>query len=310
MFIDQPLDASQQIFYGSASYLRSLGDHLLTAGLEFRDDRLAVADGPAIGYGTTVSSLYLQDEIPLGDAWTLLGSARIDNHDNAGSIVSPRGALKFDPLANLTMRLMAGSGFKGQALFDEQQHRALHGGLRWVQNNDFGFERSFTLNYDASYSFILGESFGVDANFNAYHTETQRLDSLTSAAPDQITRQMGFTLGVSHRLTPNDSLNVTAQSERTFDAGPLLGNQVKRLTVDWVSQPGRPMTRRPTTGTPPTDVLTVSSTVHVTFGTTFGTRPTTSREKSSRSSVRRVSHCALVATVEPFFSTISSGSFG
>lgn len=167
----QPLYAWQQIFYGSVSHLRSIGDHLLTAGLEFRDDGLAVENGPAIGYGTTVASLYLQDELPLGDAWTLLGSARLDNHRTAGSIVSPRGALKFDPLANLTMRLMAGSGFKGQALFDEQQHRALHGGLRWVQNNDFRFERSFTLNYDASYSFILGESFGVDANFNVYHTE-------------------------------------------------------------------------------------------------------------------------------------------
>ena len=34
-----------------------------------------------------------------------------------------------------------------------------------------------------------------------------------------------------------------------------------------------PITRRATTGWPPTVVSTVSATVHVTFGTSFGTRP-------------------------------------
>ena len=57
-------------------------------------------------------------------------------------------------------------------------------------------------------------------------------------------------------------------------------------------------------------VFTVSATDQVTFGTSFGMRPTTSRSKSSMISLRRVSHCALVVTLVPFFSTISSGSFG
>ena len=57
-------------------------------------------------------------------------------------------------------------------------------------------------------------------------------------------------------------------------------------------------------------VFTVSATVHVTFGTLAGMRPTTSRSKSSMISLRRVSHCALVVTLAPLFSVMSSGSFG
>jgi uncharacterized protein (PEP-CTERM system associated) len=75
--------------------------------------------------------------------------------------------------------------------------------------------------------------------FSVFRTETQSLASVGSSTPDQITRQLGFSLGVSHRLTPSDSINITAQSERTLDAGPLLGNEVKRLTFNWVAQPGR-----------------------------------------------------------------------
>jgi hypothetical protein len=50
---------------------------------------------------------------------------------------------------------------------------------------------------------------------------------------------LGVSLGVSHRLTPSDSVNVLLQSERTLDTAALPGNEIKRLTVNWVGQPGR-----------------------------------------------------------------------
>jgi len=71
-----------------------------------------------------------------------------------------------------------------------------------------------------------------------------------------------------------------------------------------------PTSLRPSTGVEPMTVFTVSATVHVTFGTLAGIRPTTSRSKSSMISLRRVSHCALVATLAPLSSVMSSGSFG
>lgn len=163
------LDANQTVLYGSVVHTRDIGDHTLILGVEGRDDRLR-ADGATIDYSSTTLSAYLQDELFLSDAWAVLASLRFDRHSRAGEILSPRGAIRFEPVANLTMRLMAGSGFKAQALFDEEEHRALHGGYRWRQNDDFGVERSFTFNYDVSYSFVIGESIGLDANFNAYHT--------------------------------------------------------------------------------------------------------------------------------------------
>ena len=176
------LDATQTILFASVQHLRELGDHTLSLGVEGRDDRLR-ATGATIGYASSTLSGWLQDELYLNDAWSLLASLRYDRHSSAGGILSPRGSIRFEPIANMTMRLMAGSGFKAQALFDEEEHRALHGGFRWRQNDDFGVERSFTFNYDVSYSFVLGDVVGIDANFNAYHTA---IDGKAIAQPDSL----------------------------------------------------------------------------------------------------------------------------
>src|SRR5215471_3605421 len=66
-----------------------------------------------------------------------------------------------------------------------------------------------------------------------------------------------------------------------------------------------------TTGYLPTFVLAVSVTVHVTFGRFFGTRPSTSRSKSSTISGRRCSHHTLAeVTFFPFFNVNASGNCG
>src|ERR1017187_6174279 len=64
----------------------------------------------------------------------------------------------------------------------------------------------------------------------------------------------------------------------------------------------------PTTGWEPTVASTVFVTVHVTFGTSLGTRPTTSRSKSSTISGRRCSHhIPGEVTFTPFLSTSTVG---
>lgn len=204
LMLGRLVDATQTIGYARATYQREAGDHLLTVGTELRIDRLGVANGPSIAYSTDVASAFVQDELILSDMWTVMGSARVDHHGLAGTIFSPRGSLMFEPDPNLTMRLMAGTGFKGQATFDEQPHRALHGQSRWSANDAFDFERSFTLNYDVSYSFVLGDAVGVDANFNTYYTTitgkaVAHPDSLAAGAifmvnSDQPTRLAGLEL--------------------------------------------------------------------------------------------------------------------
>ena len=67
----------------------------------------------------------------------------------------------------------------------------------------------------------------------------------------------------------------------------------------------------PITGCAPTISRTVFATVHVTDGTFFGTRPITSRSKSSTISGRRCfHHISGVVTFSPFFSVSTSGRFG
>ena len=99
--------------------------------------------------------------------------------------------------------------------------------------------------------------------------------------------------------------------------GPLASAGV--TSVIWMStvMPGYaelstwPTSTLPMVGLSPTMPLAVSVTVHVTFGTDFGTRPSTSRSKSSTISGRRcLFHMSADVTFRPFFSVSGSGSIG
>ena len=73
----------------------------------------------------------------------------------------------------------------------------------------------------------------------------------------------------------------------------------------------RPVSFFTTTGMPPSVSFVVDVTSHVTFGTFFGTRPSTSRSKSSTISGRRsFVHIAAVVTFWPLFSVSTSGRSG
>lgn len=165
----QPIDATQRGGYTELSCAAAIGDQQIRGGLSLHADRLTENGGLGIGYSRTTFGAYLQDEFRFSEQWSLLGSLRLDEHSIAGTQISPRGSIRFAPLPSMTMRLMAGVGFKADALFNED-HRTLHGTWRWRENPTFGFERSVTFNYDISYRFLIGDAAGIDANFNAYAT--------------------------------------------------------------------------------------------------------------------------------------------
>lgn len=165
----QRLDAQQQTMHFNLLYTRSFGDDLLQMGTEVFRDKFTNRTDLDIDYEIGIPAFMGQYEMMFSDEWTAMASLRVDHHSSAGTIVSPRGSLKYSPVASMHMRLMAGQGFKGEALFNED-HLVLHGAYRWLPNPGYGFERSFTLNYDISYSFLMGDDAGLDANFNAYYT--------------------------------------------------------------------------------------------------------------------------------------------
>ena len=166
----QQIDVDQQSLYASLIYTASLGsDHVVTAGGEIQHDKTTETGNAGLAWELSIPAVMIEDQWSFATDWTLLGSLRYDHHSLSGAIVTPRSALRFAPDAATTMRLMAGWGFKGEALANES-HGVLHGLYRWRANPAFEGERSFTVNYDITHRLLLGESVAVDANLNAYHT--------------------------------------------------------------------------------------------------------------------------------------------
>lgn len=196
------LDAVQTIGYGEARMTGIAGDHSYAVGLQGRSDVLSEKEGrpdSPLGYNVSVLSLYAQDALALGEKWTVLGAARLDRHSSAGTALSPRGSIRFAPSQEVTMRLMAGGGIKGESLFDEE-YGILAGTYRRVPNRALGFERSRTLNYDVSWNFLFGESAGINTNLNVYYTH---ITGRHTPQPDSLARGIFYTINADEpaRLT-------------------------------------------------------------------------------------------------------------
>lgn len=176
------LEGDQTVLYGETRYTNMFADHSLAAGLQaHREDFSETRPGP-LEYSSTMLSAYAQDAWAFSDSWTALAGGRIDRHSSAGTNIAPRGSIRFAPSDALTFRVMAGGGLKADATFDEE-FGILTGAYRWVPNGDLGYERSWTLNFDMSYDFLIGDVAGVNTNFNTYYTlidgrHTPDLDSL------------------------------------------------------------------------------------------------------------------------------------
>ncbi len=163
------LDADQRTAHAELSYTTTFDAASFVAGIQAHHDQVTEHSALGIGYSNTLWAAYVQSELALGGPWSLLTALRADHHSSAGLLISPRAAIRFRPEGQFTMRLMAGQGFKAEALFDED-HRVLHGIYRWRSNPSFGYERAITLNADASYRFLIGDAGGADLNVNAYTT--------------------------------------------------------------------------------------------------------------------------------------------
>ena len=166
----QRLDATQTILFGEAIWSDVARSHDYRIGLQGRSDKLA-GEGEIndLDHNIHILSMFAQDIVPLGDHWTILGSLRADRHSDAGFLLSPRGSVRYAFSENFSMRLMGGSGFKGEGTFDED-YRSIIGSMRWQPNDQIDFERSFTLNYDITWSWTPSTSIGGNGNLNFYHT--------------------------------------------------------------------------------------------------------------------------------------------
>jgi outer membrane receptor for ferrienterochelin and colicins len=97
-----------------ASVDGTAGEHGWVVGLAFQQDRYRNDSFPAFDFAYGVAGLFAQDELRLGDAVTLSGSARVDRHSAYGTFLSPRIAALWRPGGKESpwrVRVSAGNGF-------------------------------------------------------------------------------------------------------------------------------------------------------------------------------------------------------
>ena len=124
-------DAIQTNFYGNLQYEYSYGENSLKTGFSFRhlnlDEDVAFTDN---ALQRTYAGNYLRQENIAGvfaentlkllnDKLTWIAGIRVDNHNQFGTIVTPRTLLKYDITPNTIIRANIGTGWRTVNLFSE-----------------------------------------------------------------------------------------------------------------------------------------------------------------------------------------------
>lgn len=142
--------------HGEAQYTWSLQDkNTLTCGFDMLeqgiDYTILNSDGSLVVVDETVdvTSGYLQDELNIGQALTLVAGARFDDHSTFGSEVNPKFSLMAKPGENTTIRASAGKSFKSptiRQLYYSTPYR--HGGYYNQSNPDLNPEKAMGYSLD------------------------------------------------------------------------------------------------------------------------------------------------------------------
>lgn len=124
-------DANQTNFYGNLQYELTYGKNSLKTGFSFRhltlDENVAFTDNTL---QRTYAGNYLRNENIAGafaentlklfnDKLTWIAGVRADNHNQFGTIVTPRTLLKYDITPNTIIRANVGIGWRTVNLFSE-----------------------------------------------------------------------------------------------------------------------------------------------------------------------------------------------
>ncbi len=150
-----PQSLVDDIVDGQAS--TRLGErHRVTVGGEWRRERLEDDTVSVSGAaGLVHRALLLQDEIDLGDAWSLVVGNRADHHDRFGWHQSPRAYGIFHASDRLTFKGGIGNGFKAPTLKQlSPEYSATGGGGRFtiVGNPALKPETATTMELGATWS--------------------------------------------------------------------------------------------------------------------------------------------------------------
>jgi iron complex outermembrane receptor protein len=171
--------------FGEASLRGATGRHDWTVGLALQRDGYHARDVAGFDYTYWTPGLFVQDEVPVGAALTVAGSARLDRHSRYGTFLSPRASVLIRPRAELTLRLSAGTGYYAPTPFTEETEEV---GLASVQPLA-GLEPERARSASADVSIVLH---GIEANVTLF---ASAIDAAVAVRPaDAGTRAQLFNL--------------------------------------------------------------------------------------------------------------------
>ncbi|MFT2007975.1 TonB-dependent receptor [Pontibacter sp. 13R65] len=150
---------TQRVFFGQLIWNKELNQrHQLVAGATYRhtyyDDNTPATEWQKQGkvenepVTTRLPGIFVQDELKLSTATTLLAGLRYDYNTEHGSILTPRLNLKWAANEDQILRMSLGKGYRIVNLFTED-HAALTGARDVIIRNELKPEESYnaTLNY-------------------------------------------------------------------------------------------------------------------------------------------------------------------
>jgi outer membrane receptor for ferrienterochelin and colicins len=102
---------------------RAFGRHTLVGGLAIEHDRFQPIDVPAFAYSFTVPGVFVQDDVDIAQWFAISASARLDQHSEFGTFVSPRvsGLVRHGAWSS---RLSYGTGFFAPTAITEETEAA------------------------------------------------------------------------------------------------------------------------------------------------------------------------------------------
>ena len=171
-----PYLADQRIGFGQLTWERHVWkrhDWLFGTGVRhtFYDDNTPVTAHAGLENAPQrilLPGVFAQDEWTFNPHWKLLSGLRWDYDRRHGHILSPRLNLKYNPDADNTLRLSAGSGFRVVNVFSED-HAALTGGRVVEFAEELDPERSWNVNLN--YTRFQNASFGfVNLDATVFYT--------------------------------------------------------------------------------------------------------------------------------------------
>ncbi len=207
-----PYLAQQRIGFGQLTWDKNFKHHDMLFGVAARynfynDNTPATQTADEV----TIPSVFIQDEMALGNNHNLLLGARWDYDKRHELIFTPRLAYKWNPTDDAVFRVNTGTGFRVVNLFTEE-HAALTGSREVIIAEALNPERSYNVNVNFLKKFYTknGQIFTFDAS-----TWLTYFNNVIIPDYDTNPNQIIYDNLKGHAITKGVSLNVDA----TFSNG-------------------------------------------------------------------------------------------